>query len=145
MRRKNGNEKGTANTWHVSTAYNRNRHINSAAGPTRDGRSLYREDKGVFCNGEDWSLAGHRYDYKGFPIHAIADGLVIYNGQSYGKAIVLAHQLADGPVLSIYSHIAEKSRCAVGTLVHKGNVIGKIGHIGTERAIFTTKLGNNPL
>jgi murein DD-endopeptidase MepM/ murein hydrolase activator NlpD len=141
----NGNEKGTANTWRVITAYNRNRYINSAAGPTRDGRSLYREDKGMFCNGEDWSLAGHRYDYNGFPIHAIADGLVIYNGRGYGKAIVLAHQLADGPVLSIYSHIAEKSPCAVGTLVHKGNVIGRIGHVGTEHAYLHYEIGKQPI
>jgi len=139
------NENGTANTWHVVTAYNRNRYVNSASGPTRDSHSLYREDEGIFSNGENWNLVGHRNDHQGLPIHAITDGLVIYNGWGHGNTIVLAHQIPDGPILSVYSHMGEKSPCAVGTVAHKGNVIGKIGRVGTGHAYLHYETGKKSL
>ena len=99
-----------------------------------DSVSLYREDEDIFNNGEDWNLLGSRDDYHGFPIHAIADGLVVYNNWGYGEAIVLAHQIPNGSIVSVYSHRGEKSPCAVGTVVRKGNVIGKIGPAGSGDA-----------
>ena len=139
------NENGTVNIWHVTTAYNRNRYVSSAAGPIRDRRSLCREDEGVFSNGEDWNLGGHRNYHQGLPIHAITDGLVIFNGRGYRNTIVLAHRIPTGTILSVYSHMDEKSPCAVGTVVHKGNVIGKIGGDGKGNAYLHYEIGKQSL
>lgn len=131
--------------WHVMTAYNRNRYVNSALGPTRNSSSLFREDEGLFNNGEDWSLIGHRDEGKGLPIHAIADGLVVYSGWGYGNTIVLAHLIAGGPILSVYAHMNEKSPCVVGTVVRKGNIIGKIGGTGTRGAHLHYEIRKGPV
>jgi murein DD-endopeptidase MepM/ murein hydrolase activator NlpD len=138
------NEKSEHNTWYVSTAFGRNRRVNSTSGPTRGGRSLYRGDEGVFCNGEDWNIMGPESEHR-LPIHAISDGLVVYNSWGYGEATVLAHMLPGGPILSIYSHKAEKSPCVVGKVVRKGNVIGKIGPIGTTQAFLHYGIGKQSL
>ena len=139
------NENREANTWQVIRAYGRDRHIDFSSARTRDRDFLYREDKGIFSNGEDWVFVGHGNDHQDLPIHAIADGLVIYNGWGYGNTIVLAHQIDNGPVLSVYSHVSEKSPCAVGTVVHKGNVIGKMGRIRTEQNHFHFGIGSESL
>ena len=140
------NKNSTVNRWHVITAFNRNRYINSASGPTRDRNSLYRGHKDIFSNGEDWILVRHGNDHQGLPIHAIADGLVIYNDRmGNGYAIVLAHQIDNGPILSVYSHVDEKSPCAVGTIVHKGNVIGKIGRVEAGHTYLHFEIGRQSL
>ena len=139
------NEKGTPNTWRVTTSYNHNRYVNSTFGPTRDSHSLYQGDISIFSNGEDWKLVSHRNYGHGLPIHAIADGLIIYNGWGHGNTIVLAHRIAAGPILSVYANMREKSPCPVGTVVYKGNVIGKIGRAGTGRAYLRYEIGKQAL
>ena len=139
------NADGPNNTWQVIMAFDKNRYVNSASGPTKDSNSFFREDGDLFSNGEDWNLAGHGNDAKGLPIHAIADGLVIHNGWGHGNTVVLAHQAPLGPILSVYSLMDEKSPCAVGTVVHEGNVIGKIGRIGTGHAYLHYEIGKESL
>ncbi len=139
------NQNGTANRWHVKRAYGRNKYVYPATGPISGSDALYREDKGIFSNGEYWQLVDGTNDHKWLPIHAMTDGLVIYNGQGQGNAIVLAHQIHSGPVLSVYSHVGQKSPCAVGTVVHKGNVIGKSGFDGTGHACLHFGIGKQSL
>ena len=124
------NENGGDNTWHVITAFNRNRHINPGSGSAGDSGFLYPADETIFSNGEDWYFTGHRKDLQRLPVHAVADGLIIYNGRGYGNAIVVQHRLPAGSILSVYSHLDEKSLCPVGSVVHKGSVIGTIGRVG---------------
>ena len=139
------NENKPGNTWNVITAFNQSRYVNSTSGPTEDSHSFYGENEGMFSNGEDWSLASQGNDRESLPIRAITDGLVIYNGRGYGNTIVLAHRISDGLVLSVYSHMSEKSRCAVGTLVHKGNVVGKLRSIGTTPAYLHCEIAKESL
>jgi hypothetical protein len=139
------NRAGTDDAWHVVAAYGRNRYVNSPSGPTADSRSLYGEDERIFNNGEDWQFLGARHDHGSLPVRAMADGLVIYNGRGYGNTVVLAHQITGTPILSIYSNLAEKSPCAVGTVVHKGNVIGKLGPDGTGYAHLHFAIGKQSL
>jgi hypothetical protein len=54
------NENGGGNTWHVITAFNRNRHINPGSGSAGDSGFLYQEDETIFNNGEDWYFTGQR-------------------------------------------------------------------------------------
>lgn len=138
------NEDGPSNTWQIIRAFNQNRYVNSTSGPTKDRRSLYGEDQEIFNSGENWHLLGHKNDRQGLPIHAITDGLVIYNG-GYGNTVVLAHRLSDSPVLSVYSHMGKKSPCAAGTVVHKGNVIGKMGRMGIGHAYLHYEIGKQSL
>jgi hypothetical protein len=139
------NENGLANTWYVITAYNQNRYINSVSGPTPDSLSLYEGDISIFSNGEDWKLVSHRDHGRSLPIHAISDGLVIYNGWGHGHTLVLAHQIPAGAILSLYADMGEKSPCAVGSIVHKGNVIGRTGRVGTGEAYLHYEIGKKAL
>jgi murein DD-endopeptidase MepM/ murein hydrolase activator NlpD len=139
----NGNE--PAKAWQVSTAFNRKRSIGAKPAIPLRSQSLYREWSGVFNNGEDWHFVGHTEATQGLPVHAIADGLVIYNGWGYGKAIALAHQTPVGPIVSVYSHMGEKSHCAVGTVVRKGNVIGKISGSGKDHGYLHFEIGKESL
>lgn len=139
------NEDGGPDSWRCSTAFNRNRIVNFATGPTRDKHSLYREDEDIFSNGEEWYILGPR-DHAGYlPVHAIADGLVIHNGQGYGNTVVLAHRIPGGPVLSVYSRLAEKPPCAVGATVRKGNIIGKLGPSVEDRGRLHYEIGRESL
>lgn len=135
------NQYEKANTWQVISAYGRNKYI----GPNSDRHFLHRKEKGIFSSGEDWHLVGNRYNHRVLPIHAIADGLVIFNGLGHGYAIALAHQIPNGVILSVYSHMREKSPCAVGTVVHKGNVIGKTGRVGTGHDYLHFEIGKQSL
>jgi murein DD-endopeptidase MepM/ murein hydrolase activator NlpD len=139
------NRAETGDAWHVVAAYGRNRYVNSPSGPTADSRSLYGEDERIFSNGEDWQFLGPRHDHGSLPVRAMADGLVIYNGRGYGNTVVLAHQITGTPILSIYSNLAEKSLCAVGTVVHMGNVIGKLGPDGGGYAHLHFAIGKQSL
>jgi len=121
-------------TWKVITAFGRNRYVNSASGPTMDGRSFYGEKGAIFNNGEDWRAESGKNENENLPVCAIADGLVIHHGTGYGNAVAVAHRIPAGPIVSVYSHLAEPSPCAVGTVVHKGNVIGKIRPTGAGPA-----------
>jgi hypothetical protein len=120
------NEQGRTNQWHVVKAFNEKRYIYFEEGSSRGGKSLHFKDEENFSNGETWVYQGPRTEDQDLPIHAIADGLIVYNGPGMGNTLVLAHEIPAGPVFSIYSYEGEKSPCAVGTMVRKGNVIAKI-------------------
>jgi hypothetical protein len=139
------NENGANNTWQVITAFNRNRHINPGSESAGDSGFLYPADETIFSNGEDWYFTGHRNDHQRLPVHAVADGLIIYNGLGYGNAIVVAHQIPAGLILSVYSHLDEKSLCPVGSVIHKGNVIGTIGRIGNGPPYLHFEIGRQSL
>ncbi|MDY6836631.1 MAG: DUF1566 domain-containing protein [Thermodesulfobacteriota bacterium] len=130
------NRDGAANQWQVTTAYGRTRSVNSPSGPTRDAKSLYMQDGKIFNNGEEWIVGESKDRSERLSVHAMADGLVMFSGQGYGTAIALAHRIPAGPILSIYSHRGDKSPCAVGTMVRRGNVIGKAPGIGTPRSFL---------
>jgi len=139
------NENGGDNTWHVITDFNRDRHINPVSGSAGDSGFLYPTDETIFSNGEDWYFTGHRNDQQRLPVHAVADGLIIYNGRGYGNAIVVEHRLPAGPILSVYSHLDEKSLCPVGSVIHKGNVIGTIGRVGGGPPYLHFEIGRQAL
>jgi len=139
------NEKGGDNTWHVLTAFNRNRHINPGSGFAGNSSFLYPADETIFSNGEDWYFTGHRNFLQRLPVHAVADGLIIYNGRGYGNAIVVQHRLPAGSILSVYSHLDEKSLCPVGTVIHKGNVIGTIGRVAGGPPYLHFEIGSQSL
>ena len=139
------NENGGDNTWHVITAFNRNRHINPGSGSAGDSGFLNPADETIFSNGEDWYFTGHRNDLQRLPVHAVADGLVIYNGLGYGNAIVVQHRLPAGSILSVYSHLDDKSLCPVGSVIHKGNVIGTIGRVGGGPPYLHFEIGRQSL
>jgi len=139
------NENGGDNTWQVLTAFNRNRHINPGSGSAGDSGLLYPADETISSNGEDWNFTGHKNDYQRLPVHAVADGLIVYNGQAYGNAVVVAHKLPAGPILSVYSHLDEKSLCPVGSVIHKGNVIGTIGRVGGGLPYLHFEIGRQSL
>jgi murein DD-endopeptidase MepM/ murein hydrolase activator NlpD len=137
------NENEPAVSWQVTTAFDRNRFTVEASGSAQDRPS--RHEERIFSNGEDWHFVGYQNNQKRLPIHAIADGLVIYNGRSPGNTVVLAHNIPSGPVLSVYSYKGEKSPCAVGTVVRKGNVIGKMARSGTDDSHLHFEIGRESL
>ncbi len=79
-----------------------------------------------------------KYDAKGNPldeVRPVAGGKVVYvsdnpKQSSYGRYIVIEHKLPEGPLYSLYAHLASIS-CRVGEYVGTGNTIGKIGYSGT--------------
>ena len=139
------NKNGGDNTWHVITAFNRNRQINTGSGSSGDSDFLYPADETIFSNGEDWYFTGHRNDLQRLPVHAMADGLIIYNNRGFGNAIVVQHRLPAGPILSVYSHLDEKSLCPVGSVIRKGDVIGTIGRVGGGPPYLHFEIGRQSL
>ena len=78
-----------------------------------------------------------RRDASGIPlddVHPVAGGTVVHASanpthSNYGRYVVIEHQLADGPLYSLYAHLASVS-CKEGDRVGTGNVIGKLGYSG---------------
>lgn len=74
----------------------------------------------------------------GTPIDAVrptAPGIVVYtNGQpgksSYGRYVVLQHNTQEGPIYTLYAHLASIS-CSIGDKVSTGNTLGVLGYSGT--------------
>lgn len=67
-------------------------------------------------------------------IHPCAAGRVVHvcntpSHSSYGRYVVIEHMLPDGPLYSLYAHLASTS-CKVGDRVGTGNVIGILGYSG---------------
>ena len=67
-------------------------------------------------------------------MHPVAGGTVVHASanpthSNYGRYVVIEHQLADGPLYSLYAHLASVS-CKEGDRVGTGNVIGKLGYSG---------------
>ncbi|MBW1744407.1 MAG: DUF1566 domain-containing protein [Deltaproteobacteria bacterium] len=130
------NENDPARAWQVATAFGRKKPIGVSPTP---------HVEAIVNNGEDWIFVGHRKKQHRLPVHSVADGLVIYNGWGYEKAVVLAHQTPAGVSLSVYSHMGEKSHCAVGTMVRKGNVVGRISGKGTDDGYLHFEIGKETL
>jgi len=139
------NKDGVANQWHVITAYGRTRYVNSPSGPTRGTKSLYLQDEKIYNNGEEWVVSDTKNGSQGVPVHAIADGLVIYNRQDFRNRIVLAHQISTGPIVSVYSYSGEPSPCAVGTVARRGNVIGKVYGTGIRKPCLHFAIGRGSI
>lgn len=78
----------------------------------------------------------HR-DASGTPlddVHPVTGGTVVHtstnpNHSNYGRYVVIEHQLSDGPLYSLYAHLASIS-CKQGDRVGTGNTIGKLGYSG---------------
>lgn len=76
-------------------------------------------------SGVDWT-PGY-----GTPIEAIADGVVVAMPMSdWGVYVVIQHQIDGQTVYSGYAHMIRGSNAAIGTTVHRGDVIGRVGNTG---------------
>ena len=67
-------------------------------------------------------------------IRPVAGGKVVHvadnpGDSSYGRYIVIEHKTKEGPLYSLYAHLAKIS-CHTGDFVGTGNVIGKLGFTG---------------
>lgn len=78
-----------------------------------------------------------RRDAAGEPmdkVHPCAPGRVVHvcaqpRDSSYGRYVVIEHLLPEGPLYSLYAHLASTS-CKAGDRVGTGNVIGVLGYSG---------------
>ena len=139
------NEGATDNIWEVGKAFGWNRSAEPESGMGHFGDAVGREEDEVWNNGEDWLFTGSAPIHEILPVHAIADGLVIYNGSGYGNTVVLAHNLPGGLIFSIYSLLKERLPCSVGTAVHRGNVIGQIRGSESRRPYLHFGIGKADL
>lgn len=67
-------------------------------------------------------------------IHPVSGGIVVHTSthpgdSSYGRYVVIEHPTTDGPIYSLYAHLASIS-CKPGDKVGTGNVIGVMGFSG---------------
>lgn len=76
-------------------------------------------------SGVDWT-PGY-----GTPIEAIADGVVVSKPMTdWGVYVVIQHQIDGQTVYSGYAHMVRGSNVPIGTVVHRGDVIGLVGNTG---------------
>ena len=67
----------------------------------------------------------------GTPVHAIADGVVVARPMSgWGSYVIIQHQVDGQAVYSGYAHLVSGSNAPVGTVVRRGDVIGRVGNTG---------------
>lgn len=73
---------------------------------------------------------------RGTPIEAIADGIVAKTGNpsgAFGVYVVIDHSINGQPVSSLYGHLLAGSlTVAVGDIIRKGQVVGKVGSTGAS-------------
>lgn len=68
---------------------------------------------------------------RGTPVHAIADGVVVSRPErGWGSYVVIEHEYDGKTVYSGYAHLMAGSNAPVGTIVKRGDVIGKVGSTG---------------
>ncbi|TAE76941.1 MAG: M23 family metallopeptidase [Verrucomicrobia bacterium] len=98
------------------------------------------EKRGGHHAGDDLNGIGGMNTDLGDPVHAVADGLVVFAGEpspGWGPVVVIAHRDHDGRLLeSMYAHL-DRIDVAVGTLVHRGR---KIGSLGTANGYYPAHL-----
>ncbi len=68
------------------------------------------------------------------PVHPIAPGRVAYVSEhpgrsNYGRYVVVAHEVPEGTIYSLYAHLASVS-CKVGQRVERGDELGILGYSG---------------
>lgn len=102
-------------------------------------RNLRRTQQGVvptrFHEGID--IQPVKRDSAGRPlddVRAIALGRVVYvqgsaGGSNYGKYVVVEHDWGNGPLLSLYAHLASAS-VKEGQRIPAGHVVGRMGYTG---------------
>ncbi len=67
----------------------------------------------------------------GTQVHAIADGVVVSRPMSgWGSYVVIQHEVDGRTVYSGYAHMITGSTVPVGTIVKRGDVIGRVGNTG---------------
>ena len=67
-------------------------------------------------------------------VRPVAPGIVVYacsvpTRSTYGRYVVIKHETKNGPIFSLYAHLASVS-CKEGQLVGTGNQIGVLGYSG---------------
>ncbi|MGB0992233.1 MAG: M23 family metallopeptidase [Akkermansiaceae bacterium] len=86
--------------------------------------------RGGHHTGDDLNGIGGMNTDLGAPIHAIANGLVVYRGEpspGWGKTLMLAHRTTKGKILiTMYAHL-DRIYAAYGDLVPLGKTIGTCG------------------
>lgn len=67
-------------------------------------------------------------------VRPIAPGVVVHAStnprhSNYGRYVVIAHQVPEGTIYSLYAHLASVE-CSTGQRVGTGNVLGRLGYSG---------------
>ncbi len=98
------------------------------------------EKRGAHHTGDDLNGIGGMNTDLGDPVFAVADGLVVFAGEStpgWGNVVLIAHTGPDGkPLQSMYAHL-DKIEAKIGALVPRG---GKIGTVGTANGYYPAHL-----
>jgi len=127
------NNASPSNRWYVSVAFNVNRWLNNGWSnePSLNDASYY--DNRWYHPGEDWNITTGGNTDEGKLVHAVANGIVLFNGWKWGNTIILGHKLSSGEIIaSLYAHLQERPNLSVTQTVIKGEVIGKVGQTGTD-------------
>jgi murein DD-endopeptidase MepM/ murein hydrolase activator NlpD len=99
-----------------------------------DARNAYSNALSGQHLGEDWLKRGGNFAGEG--VYAIANGEVIKAGanKSYGHVVLIRHDLPPGSdpayVVSLYGHLGSSDVIAAGSVVQRGQMIGRIGAKG---------------